>query len=342
MPAPAMKLYLRGRALAAHSKRDAARLARVALGLVALFVAVLAAPRQTEAEPGSIVFINGRASRVFFNDGDSFRIIGGPGEGTKARLGGFNTLENFGPAHSWGKWHPFELYVISKKATLNARRGVWHCTTKNETDSYGRILMFCPDLIVDMLAKGLAMAYGITEDPAPPEYLRAQQEAIKHRRGMWAHGVPEFIMTSVHSADEGRDHNYNRLISTRDGHTEKWEHQDTYEECQKVCSSEVRPDPAELTAAARRMRENPELAPLLARWFNVNLEEFAARFVRSGEVPNYLDAALKPKLLAFLEAEKAAGRLSEGKRTEGSCMMFITFDRWYGPDRAPCLRGKKH
>ena len=34
---------------------------------------------------------------------------------------------------------------------------------------------------------------------------------------MWAHGVPEFVMTSVHSYDEDRDRpwHYNRLISRR-------------------------------------------------------------------------------------------------------------------------------
>jgi endonuclease YncB( thermonuclease family) len=296
----------------------------------------------SEAEPGSIVYINGRPSRVYFNDGDSFRVLSGSAEGTKARLGGFNTLENFGPAHSWGKWHPYELYVISKQATLNARRGVWHCTTEGDTDTYGRTLMFCPDLIVDALGKGLAMAYGIDETPAPPEYLRAQESAKKKRLGMWAHGIPEFIMTSVHSADEGRDHNYNRLISTRDGHTEKWEHQDTYEECQQICSTEVRPVAEELTATAKRMRENPELAPLLKDWFNINLEEFTARYVRSNELPGYLSADLKVKLRAFLAGEIASGRLSKGERAKGSCMMFIEFNRWYGPDRAPCLRGKKH
>ncbi|MCA9600680.1 MAG: thermonuclease family protein [Polyangiales bacterium] len=308
-------------------------------GLVALLSSTLPV---AASEPASLVFINGKAFRVYFNDGDSFRVLSGSRRGQKSRLGGFNTLESFGATHSWGNWNAYELYVNAKQATLNARRGVWHCTTDDSVDGYGRTLLYCPDLIVDSLRKGLAMAYTIDDTPSPPEYLRAQREAQEARRGMWAHGVPEFIVTSVHSAaDSTYDHHYNRLISTRDGHTEKWEHNDSYAECANVCSEEVRPDREQLKETARRMRENAELAPLLKDWFNINLEEFAARWVRSNDFPSYLDENTQKKLGAFFAEEKAAGRLGKAERVRGSCMVYADFKRRYGRDAASCLHSKE-
>jgi hypothetical protein len=76
----------------------------------------------------------------------------------------------------------------------------------------------------------------ITDQPSPPELVEAQLLAQAERRGMWAHGVPKYIVTSTHSADEGyAGTTYNRLISTADGHTERWEHHDNYKECDEVC-----------------------------------------------------------------------------------------------------------
>ena len=41
---------------------------------------------------------------------------------------------------------------------------------------------------------------------------------------MWAKGVPPMVLTSLHSADErlNNDKNYNRLISSLDGLSQKW------------------------------------------------------------------------------------------------------------------------
>lgn len=225
-----------------HSVRHAdplqvrrAGVGRVLLGLLLGLVALLAAAK-AEARPVSRVFLNGVPSPVFFNDGDSFTVLGGPLEGTKARLSGYNTLESFGGVHRWGDWSPHELYVNAKMATLNARRGVWHCYSDLKRDGYGRILWYCPDLALDDIRKGLAHAMSITKAPSPPEMIEAQRLAQQEKRGMWAHGVPKYIVTSTHSADEGyAGTTYNRLISTEDGHTEQWIHKDVYKECQEVC-----------------------------------------------------------------------------------------------------------
>lgn len=303
-----------------------------------LAVGVFATP--AAAEPGTLVFINGRASHVYFNDGDSFRVLDGPRKGQKARLGGFNTLESFGPAHSWGQWHPYELYVNAKMATLNGRRGVWHCHTDESSDTYGRLLLFCPDLIIDSLKKGLAHAYSVDDTPAPPEYIAAQQEAMKAKRGMWAHGVPDFILTSTHSNDEGYEgKTYNRLVSTRDGHTEKWLHKDIYRECDTVCATDIRVDQEKIEATARKMRQDPTLAPLLKEWFNIHLEEFASRYVRLGILPEYISEDLRKVLTPWLEKENAAGNLGSVRSERGSCMLYVQFQRRYGLDNAVCLHG---
>lgn len=293
------------------------------------------------AEAGTLVFINGKPNIVFFNDGDSFRVESGSHAGTKARLDGFNTLETFGPGHQWSTWHPYELLVNAKQATLNGRRGVWHCFTEGERDGYGRMLIHCPDLIISQVSQGLAHIYNVDDTPSKPEYVRAQLDAQRHRRGMWSKGIPEFILTSTHSASEGRgDKTYNRLISTRDGHTEKWKHQDTYTECQWVCASDHNYDEDAIDAAAERLRAHPDLGPRLSEWYNFNLREFVARYLRSETVPEYLDEAVRGPLAAWLKQEKAEGRLGTIERVKGSCMIFAEFERRYGQGRASCVTGK--
>ena len=51
------------------------------------------APQTAGADAWTRVFINGRVAPVYFNDGDSFRVMGGELSGTQCRLGGYNTLE---------------------------------------------------------------------------------------------------------------------------------------------------------------------------------------------------------------------------------------------------------
>ncbi|MDQ3031708.1 MAG: thermonuclease family protein [Myxococcota bacterium] len=311
--------------------------------LVAVAIALTlppSTPPSVEADAWTRVFINGQIAPVHFNDGDSFRVQGGELSGTQCRLGGFNTLESFGPAHQWGDWHPYELYVNAKQATTHARRGVWHCFGDGSRDGYGRLLLDCPDLAISHISHGYAHAYNIDDTPSRPEYLRAQQEAIRERRGMWAHGVPEYVMTSIHSADEdpARDFHYNRLVSTYDGHTESDRHRETYGECEWVCDDEIHADEDAVTAAARRMREDRALAPLLAEHSNLHLMEFARRYARIGELPEYVSAAARAPLEARLAQERAQGLLGTTRTEPGSCALYVEFTRRYGRERASCLR----
>ena len=111
-----------------------------------LAVALLLMPTEAHAVPASKVFLNGVPTPVFFNDGDSFRVLSGPLAGTRARLQGFNTLESYGRCHQWGDWTRRELGHYATLGTLNAQRGVWNCTSDMKKDFYGRILWNCKDL----------------------------------------------------------------------------------------------------------------------------------------------------------------------------------------------------
>src|SRR5688572_27093150 len=106
--------------------------------LIALFcvsAALLGEPsRPAWADAWTRVHINGQLVPVSFNDGDSFRVHGGEFSGAQCRLSGFNTLESFGPAHQWGDWHSYELYIIAKLGLRNARHGTWHCFSDGSRD----------------------------------------------------------------------------------------------------------------------------------------------------------------------------------------------------------------
>lgn len=191
------------------------------------------------ASANSEIEINGERAQVFFNDGDTFRIVTGQLAGKRSRLAGFNTLESYGPVHRWGAFKSVALKNIADEATRNARRDGWHCITGNSTDTYGRLLSVCMDLAVDQVEKGLAHVMTVTSEPADSKLVRAQEEAIRNGRGMWALGVPEFILTSLHSLDEtpNQKETYNRFVSTKDGHSVIVVHKNTYKDCEEVCES---------------------------------------------------------------------------------------------------------
>lgn len=293
-----------------------------------------------EASAWTRVSINGQLVPVSFNDGDSFRVQAGQYSGSQCRLAGFNTLESFGPAHQWGIWHPYELYINAKQATRNGRRGTWHCTTDGSRDGYGRLLMDCPDLAISHISQGFGHAYQVDDTPSRPEYIRAQRDAIANRRGMWAHGVPDYIMTSIHSASEdpSREWHYNRLISTHDGHSESYRHHETYGECDWVCSTEIHADEAAVTAEAQRLRGS--LGPLFADRQNYELLEIVRRYARLGTMPDetYVSGPARAAIETALSAARESGRLGTTTNERGSCMLNVDFTRRYGSDRASCLR----
>ncbi len=183
------------------------------------------------------VRLDGEKVKVYWSDGDSFAVRSGRHKNTKVRLMGYNTLESFGPVHSWGEWTGFELYKMQKEGTYFARSRVWNCKSSGERDHYKRLLVRCDDLVLAMVAEGFGHVFEMPGGKANAKDMEAQKAAIAAKKGMWAKGVPKGIVTSLHSKAEREDAKtaYNRVADPLTGMTRKVEHTEKYEICQKVC-----------------------------------------------------------------------------------------------------------
>lgn len=304
------------------------------------FLFILGCSTEAVAEPAARVFLNGEPAPVYFNDGDSFRVLAGTFQGTKARLAGFNTLESYGPVHQWGDWTAKELYHLSKIATTNALKGVWHCESEMEKDTYGRILWDCEDLAVDQVRKGLAHAMTVTKEPAKAVLLEAQRDAIKNRRGMWAHGVPDYVLTSLHSVAEGGGSDgktYNRMVSSTDGHSEKWLHKDRYGECDNICSRFVELPEAHLKEVAEKVRAHKEAGPLFAEMSEKDLHDRINHFRSFGSVGWMVKKEDAERANELLE-DWVSQEIEPVSSREQGCMIYVDFRRRYGGKRASCLK----
>ena len=295
------------------------------------------------AVPATKVFLNGTPTPVFFNDGDSFRVLAGKHKGTRARMKGFNTLETYGPVHQWGDWAYKELYVNSKMGTLNARNGIWRCTSKEfKKDGYGRILWHCLDLAVDQVWRGYAHAMTVTDEAANKELLKAQHNAMKNKRGMWAHGIPYYILTSLHSFDEARakpGKNYNRVVSAQDGHSAKWLHENIYPECSEVCRDAAQVSEEKIRAAVLVLRSQGDADTVLEGFDHGRLHRLVSDYARLGYFPKIKD---NDEVQAFLETQLPAlqelGAFGEHEPEQESCNIYVKFKRRYGSTRAKCLK----
>lgn len=179
--------------------------------------------------------LDGKRLLVRWHDGDTFKVIGPWYRGAKARLKGYNTLENYGPVHKWGKWKPRALFHVGNRGTALARSKEWKCALMPGRGGYGRLLVNCYGLAKALVSKGLAHVFSM-RGPGDKALVKAQKKAIKRRVGIWKKGVPAFIMTSVHSFSRRYNRGYNRLISTRDGHSAPMIHHHRYRVCQWVCA----------------------------------------------------------------------------------------------------------
>ncbi|MFO7564843.1 MAG: thermonuclease family protein [Enhygromyxa sp.] len=319
---------------------------RLALALTAVTLAAVTAALLTPAhqghaaEPQTKVILNGKAVPVYFNDGDSFRVLAGEFKDAKARLAGFNTLESYGPVHVWGGWTAKELYVLAKMGTYNGRDGVWECETEGKTDTYGRILVWCPKLAEDQIRKGYAHVMTIDDQPGRPELVAAQKEAIAARRGIWAHGVPDYILTSLHSKEEDVDGKgtYNRLISTVDGHSVKWRHTDRYRECDRVCAHVHEVDGPTIDALLEPCKLDERIGPMLAGLSDSDARSVLYDFAKHRHINRKIPVDQREPLAAALSTWVEAGRFGAQQRREGSCMIHVPFQRRFGGGKAECLK----
>ena len=181
----------------------------------------------------------------------------------------------------------------------------------------------------------------VTDEPAKPELVEAQLDAIKNRRGIWSHGVPEFVLTSLHSASEGGGSDgrtYNRMVSSKDGHSEKWLHKDNYGECDKICHVDHSLPAEALDRFVAVIKADSVAATHLEGLDDAEIKKRAARFISKGSV-GYMttkEAALAlddqlPKLVEPFTPEMVEGN-------NNGCMVYVDFRRRYGGDKAKCLK----
>lgn len=316
------------------------------VGALPLTAAVIAATflapnaETVAAESQTKIILNGKAVPVHFNDGDSFRVLAGEYKDAKARLFGYNTLESYGAVHQWGGWTAKELYVLAKMGTYNGRDGVWECETDGKTDTYGRILVWCPKLAEDQIRKGYAHVMSVDDDPGKPELVAAQRDAIAHRRGIWAHGVPEFILTSIHSKEEDVDGRgtYNRLVSSVDGHSVKWRHDDRYAECDRVCDYVYEVDVRLLDTLVPEAKADTALAGWFGSLSDAQVRSVLHDFAKFRHINREIAPDQREPLLAALKVWADQGKFGDQARREAACMIHVPFERRFGGGRAECLK----
>ena len=212
--------------------------ALIAAGLI--FSSLTKKPKIAEAKKRktSHIYLDDRLVRVYWPDGDTFRILGGSKRRrVSARLNGYNTLENYGPVHKWGKWNHWHLMNVGNKASKVARSKKWRCKKLPGSGGYGRILADCHGLAKALISKGLAHVYSV-KGSGNAELLKLQKIAQKKRRGIWAKGTPKFITTSLHSS-RGIKKAYNRLISSKTGASKKHFHTKRFRSCQWICPKDA-------------------------------------------------------------------------------------------------------
>ena len=149
-----------------------------------------------EAGVDAEISLQGRTTQVRWNDGDTFTFRSGRFSGKTARLVGYNTLESYGPVHRWGEWTPEELYGLAVAARDSAAATRWACTKQSKKDTYGRLLVDCPEARRALLKSGLAHVFAYQSTPSEAD-MKAQRSARSAQIGIWTKGRPEHIVTNV-------------------------------------------------------------------------------------------------------------------------------------------------
>ena len=154
---------------------------------------------------------------------------------------------------------------------------------------------------------------------------------------MWAHGVPEYVLTSLHSIDErsNRKYAYNRLVSSRDGHSEKWMHQEKYKECQTVCEQNIKIDDKNLDKLRAQLSANVEAKPVLEGSTDAELNHIIKMWLKTATVAAVIEKRDISVMKEALSALKSDGYTTS---TDGSCVVYVDFKRRFGGDKAKCLK----
>jgi hypothetical protein len=183
----------------------------------------------------------------------------------------------------------------------------------------------------------------VDDEPADPTFMAAQRQAMEAKRGIWSHGIPAYVMTSLHSTTEGGGSEdgtqYNRMVSTFDGHSNSMRHKDAYDECQWVCSKERSVTDASVTEAVEALKTRGDLDAILGDLTDAQVAQIVRDYAHVGWFSRFRKDKEK-----MLELELALAKLTQdgllpgSVMGEGSCVIYVEFKRRYGKSRPGCLR----
>ena len=122
----------------------------------------------------------------------------------------------------------------------------------------------------------------------------------------------------------------------RDGHSAKWVHGDAYPVCKKVCRSERLVGESAIDRALEDLRADPTLAEIVQTVPSPELRNVVADFARLGFVSGVEGTGL-PKLIDRLRGFEEHGAFGRGELSEGSCGIYVPFEKRYNQGRAACL-----
>lgn len=151
---------------------------------------------------------------------------------------------------------------------------------------------------------------------------------------------PPFILTSIHSVEEDTEGHgtYNRLVSTEDGHSMKWQHYNKYSECSKVCFMEYEVDPSKVEEVMAELRKDIAVASIIEPLDDATLRKLVEGFARfhlvDREVPKDDRDTLNTHLMGYV----SKGSFGDAEPQASSCMIHIDFKRRFGTGRAACLK----
>jgi endonuclease YncB( thermonuclease family) len=195
----------------------------------------LAHPENTViGPPVDRILLDGVETAVHWPDGDSLNIESGQYSGSGARIAGYNTLEAYGNVQRWGDWSYEGLAAVRSRSKDLARSRTWECSNTRRSGGFDRILLDCESLRDQMVGQGLAHLFTIHER-LPSSAVEAQAAARAQALGMWAHGVPEQVLTSVTSTADGYSRTFDRYVDPVTGQAERAFHDESYETCAEVC-----------------------------------------------------------------------------------------------------------
>lgn len=184
--------------------------------------------------PVDQIVLDGIETAVHWPDGDSLNIESGPHSGRGGRIAGYNTLEAYGNVQRWGEWSYEGLADVRAASKDLARSRAWTCTTTGQTGGFDRLLLECAELRDTIVGAGLAHLFTI-HDRLPSSAIDAQAGAREARRGMWAQGVPDQVLTSVTSTADGHSRTFDRYVDPVTGQAERAFHDEAYASCAEVC-----------------------------------------------------------------------------------------------------------